>query len=70
LPAIFPQPSYIVEVEKTSQETIDEEKTNAANPWLERTGWAKYLKKLDRPKLLESIREPNVRNGPHASGHK
>ena len=47
------------EVEKKNRETIQEVQTNEANPWLERTGWSKYLRELNRPELLESIREPN-----------
>src|SRR6266513_36305 len=46
------------EVEKKSQEIIQEVRTNEANPWLERAGWSKYLKELNRPELLASIREP------------
>ena len=46
------------EVEKKSQEMIQEVRTNEANPWLERAGWSKYLKELNRPELLASIREP------------
>jgi superfamily II DNA helicase RecQ len=49
----------LAEVEKKSQETIQEVQTKDANPWLERTGWSKYLKNLNRMELLESIQEPN-----------
>jgi hypothetical protein len=47
------------EVEEESQKTIKEVQTREANPWLERTGWSKYLKKLERMELLESIRAPD-----------
>ena len=46
------------EVEKKSQEMIQEVRINEANPWLERARWSKYLKELNRPELLASIREP------------
>jgi Orsellinic acid/F9775 biosynthesis cluster protein D len=46
------------EVEKRSRETIQEGQKKEANPWLERTGWSKYLKQLNRNELLECIREP------------
>jgi Orsellinic acid/F9775 biosynthesis cluster protein D len=49
----------LAEIEKKSQETIQEVQIKEANPWLERTGWSKYLKMLNRMELLESIREPN-----------
>jgi hypothetical protein len=49
----------LAKIEKKSQEMIQEVQTKEANPWLERTGWSKYLKMLNRMELLESIREPN-----------
>jgi len=46
------------EIEKKNAETIQQVQKIEANPWLERTGWSKYLKGLNRPDLLKCIREP------------
>jgi hypothetical protein len=46
-------------VEKKSRETIQEVQAKEANPWLERTGWSKYLKRSGRPELLECVSKPN-----------
>src|SRR4051812_34506091 len=48
------------EIEKKARTTIQEGEKDEVNPWLERTGWQKYLVRLERPDLLESIEEPNV----------
>lgn len=41
------------------RDMIQETRKSEANPWLERAGWSKYLKGLNRPELLECIREPS-----------
>ena len=48
------------QMEKASRETIAEGQRDEANPWLDRTGWAKYLKQLSRSQLLASVREPGL----------
>ncbi len=47
------------EMEKKSLETVQEGEKDEVNPWLERTGWHKYLKGLNMPKLFDSVEEPN-----------
>jgi len=39
--------------------TIQEGAADEVNPWLERTGWLKYLIGLDRQELMASIAEPD-----------
>ena len=56
------------EVEKKNQDTIQEAQAKEANPWLQRAGWSKYLKELNRPELLESIREPENDDGGDVAG--
>ena len=45
--------------EKKETRIITEGEASEVNPWLERTGWLRYLAGLDRQKLSESITRPN-----------
>jgi uncharacterized C2H2 Zn-finger protein len=46
------------EAVRLSQEKIKEGEPTDGNPWLDRTGWAKYLKNVDKAELLSVIEEP------------
>ena len=45
--------------EEDANRLIQDGEKDEANPWLKRTGWVPYLKKLDPDRLLESIEPPN-----------
>ena len=47
------------EAVKERQEEVKEDKPSDANQWLNRAGWAKYLKKLKRTDLLAMVEEPD-----------
>ncbi|UPX15703.1 uncharacterized protein EKO05_0006143 [Ascochyta rabiei] len=47
-------------VKNQTKTTIEDREKDEAALWLERTGWLLYLNKLDRTKLLASIKEPNI----------
>lgn len=51
-------------IEDRERRIIDESTYNEANPWLERTEWAKYLRKLDRDELLQSVATPEMDEEP------
>ena len=51
------------EAVKKDQERIKEGEASDGNPWLTRTGWAKYLKQFSREDLLAAIQEPDVEAG-------
>lgn len=57
-------------IEDRERRIIDESTYNEANPWLERTEWAKYLRKLDRDELLQSVATPEMDEEPILSGRK
>ena len=46
-------------VDEKEARIITEGEASEVNPWLERTGWLRYLAGLDRQKLSESITRPN-----------
>ncbi|KAI4192651.1 MAG: hypothetical protein LQ350_008599 [Teloschistes chrysophthalmus] len=44
--------------------TIERTEKNEVNPWLERSGWHRYLKGLDPLKLMESVEDPDEETEP------
>ena len=48
-----------IEAAELEARIITEGEASEVNPWLERTGWLRYLTGLDREKLSESITKPN-----------
>ena len=48
------------EVESRAIDTIQDGEKDEASPWLDRTGWAQYLKNLERAELLASVEQPNA----------
>ena len=51
-------------IQDRERRIIDEGAYNEPSPWLERTGWAQYLRKLDRDELLQSIATPEMDQEP------
>jgi superfamily II DNA helicase RecQ len=51
-------------IQDRERRIIDEGGHNEPSPWLERTGWAQHLRKLDRDELLQSIATPEVDEEP------
>ena len=46
------------EQKRAAQQLVEEHNVDEGNPWLERTGWSKYLQGIDRDELLTSIEPP------------
>ena len=53
-------------IEDRERRTIEEGEHHAPNPWLTQTKWTKYLRKLDRDELVQSVTTPNVADEPVA----
>ena len=47
--------------DRTLQKVKNRQQGIEVQPWLEKTGWPKYLKELNRQKLMDSVKIPNAK---------